>query len=197
MRGPQVINPQRDSMLSINGYYVIDDTTQTEIGLEGGYNPPLSIPVSIAFANLTDSYSSGSTEFLTGVIDMIYLPSTNYWVIKLDENDSTGRTIASYLENGKKYCARVIESGSTYNMRSFNLSEFSVDHEAIYKTTVDLPYQIEKDSSKMYIRWYDNVNNFGDPAHREYEAEAYMNGEGTIPATDPGLITHRGPIKEV
>lgn len=193
MKHPQIIKAK--GALDIDGYdkyividadNVIQDSDQSRIGPDE--NPTgVTIPVIVSLFNITDGTSSAT---LTGEVDMVYDPDTEYFTIDI----SSGAPL-SLLEYGKKYVGMISEDGSTYDMRNFKLDEFVVSRDISEETLALLPYQIEIGSPSQIV-WYRTVSGstFTDAL---YSAPLYEGGEGTTYATSPERVTHRGAVSYI
>ena len=185
MKNPQVINLNEDSVLAFDGDSIIDDTDQLPLALADPKGHGLTDPISIEIY----FYDLIAGELVIPVdTTMVYNPHTDFWMVDVS-------TLTSYLEDRIKYVGRVVEIGSTNNMRPFKIDEFCVDNDSFEATWMRLPYQVETnlEFGEAYIRWY------ADTAFTTllFQAQAYQGGTGTIYATTPANVTHRGPIVAV
>ena len=196
MRAPQVINLNFDVCMAFPGDSILRDTDQALIGvnilapLVGGVQ---TITVNVVLKDLCLPSSTTATT-LSGLA-MSYRHNVDFWTIELA--DIIAAAPANFIVNRHKYVGYVSDDGTTpvIPMRSFHISEFTIDNDAIEDVMVWLPYQIEIGSPKSYIRWY-YTTPFPAPGPTTvaYQAEVYEGGVGLTAATDPSKITHRGPI---
>ena len=176
----QAIDLLRDTVISIDGYSVIDETDQETLGIYHGIS---SVPVAI---DLWDTVSNSHVGPVNAT--MTYQTTVDWWTIDVAD-------IASSLADRHKYVANITEqSPYTNNMRAFKIHEFYVDNESFEATLMRLPFQIEIAGGEAWVRWYETTGDFGTPANAVYKAPAYEGGVGTTYATDPSRVTHRGAV---
>ena len=181
MKTPQVINLNEDTVMAFDGDNIIDNTDQLTLGIDKSIS---SVQVDVFFYDIMAGMIS-SVENIT----MTYQASVDFWTINISD-------ISGDLNDRRKYIARINEtSGGTNNMRQFKIKEFCIDNDSFEATWMRLPYQVEIGTPSM-IRWYaaDDTYFAGDPL---FEAPAYQGSVGTISATSPANVTHRGAIVHV
>lgn len=170
----QVINPYKDKVLAFDGYTVINDTTQLELGREISIS---EILVDINFWDLMDN-----SNVSVGPITMTYHETVDFWTVDVAD---------VMLTDMHKYVGRVMESApASNNMRAFKILEFSIYHDDLENTLFSLPYEIVIGDGIAKFQWYDNLSD----KNVLYIADAFEGGEGTTYATHPSRVTHRGPI---
>jgi len=180
MIAPQSIDPS-DRFMAFEGKDVISEDTsnnhtnyQKELGRELSVT---SISVNVNLLNLTKD-----NNISVAGITMAFDASSNYWHI--DTSDLVNDT-----HIGQKFVGSITENGTTNHMRLISLEEFTVDDKALEKTLMTQGYSIENDSGTLKFIWKDASN------VATYKADAYTTGiSGSIPATNPAEITHRGPV---
>ena len=182
MKYPQVINLLEDSVLIIPGISVIDDTTQI----------PMAPAITTMSVNFTPYNITTGAVITESVVTFSYVSAVDSWTLDVADIDTN-------LVDRNKYVARISPYMGTPNLRPFTLSEFAIDNESFEATWMRLPYQVEISGTDAHIRWYNSVSDFDAPPFTAptlavYEAAAYEGGSGVVFATDPGKVTHRGPI---
>ena len=176
----QVINPYKDSVMAFDGYTVINNTTQLELGRE------VSISEILVDINFWDLMNNSNVS--VGPIKMTYHETVDFWTV--DVADVMGR-LADGLADMHKYVGRVMEASPAPNsMRAFKILEFSIYHDDLENTLFSLPYEIVIGIGIAKFQWYDNLID----KNVLYIADAYEGGVGTTYATHPSRVTHRGPI---
>ena len=170
MKVPQVINSNIDTIIAIDGNSVIDNTTQIKI---------TSTPITVKVTTL--DLKTGTTNVIA-TTSMVREPAVDSYKITIADLSLTDKI---------GYVAYVEEVGTTYNMRSFKIDDFSKDNDSFEAVWMGLPYQVEiNGSGTSYIKWYD-TNAWGTCM---FKAEAYEGGTGTTSATLAEKVTHRGPV---
>ena len=173
MKVPQVINQVRDTVIAINGESVINDTTQVPLVVPGG------ITVDVDMFDLKQN--------LVTVIEDITLngdklaSSGFYYINRVDLDPA--------LVDRTAFVARVKEEGATYNMRDFKIEDFAVDNDSFESVWMRLPYQVSIGATS-WIEWHTDETF----SNIEFKAKAYEGGTGTVYATLPERVTHRGPV---
>lgn len=176
MKNPQVINLFEDSVIGISADDVIDDTTQVKVN--GGTFPTISLLVE--FHDLmTNSVVSKQPVIMT------WQSNVDVWTISVAD-------VESILTDRHKYMGLIREDPVVANMRDFRLLEFAVDNDGFEDTLMRLPYEIIISATSDFV-WY-NVGQIGVGGQQRYTAPAYEGGTGTIYATDPSRVTHRGAV---
>lgn len=175
----QVINPYKDSVLAFDGYTVINDTTQQELGRELTVS---EILVDINFWDLMDN-----SNVSVGPVTMTYHETVDFWTVDIAD-------VINSLTDMHKYVGRVMESDpAPNNMRAFKILEFTIYYDDLENTLFALPYEIVIGEGTAKFQWYE-VGHMGESDHILYIADAYEGGVGTTYATHPSRVTHRGPI---
>jgi hypothetical protein len=172
----QVINPSKDKVMIFDGFYVINNSTQLELGRE------LAVTEIQVDLNLWDlmTNSNLSVENIT----MTYRPTVDCWTINVDD-------VKTILVDTHKFVGYVSEhSPIPNNMRSFKVLEFTIYYDDLENTLFSLPYEIVITGGSANFQWYDNLID----KNILYSAEAYEGGVNTTPATHPSRVTHRGPV---
>ena len=176
MKNPQVINLNEDSVIAIDGDSVIDDTTQA---LMSATETTIKVDIEL-WDIMSNSGSTVSNKVMT------YESDPDVWTINISD-------LSSALTDRHKYVARITTAtAETANMRDFKLQEFAIDNDSFEDAWMRLPYQVVIGAPSKII-WYEDTS-WATP---KYEAEAYEGGTGTVSATDPSRVTHRGPITAV
>ena len=175
MRSPQVINTNFDKHLAFDGENVISDTTQL----------PISFTVGIMYVKIT-------------LMDLYDLTSTTVDMVPFNPNSDAGfwyiETSKLTLTNRHKYVGKISQStGSDVDHRDIKIQEFTVDNDAFEDTLMRLPYEIVIGATSKFV-WYANDSYLGTSTNGLYWAPAYQGGTGTIYATDPSKVTHRGAV---
>ena len=189
--GPKVINTALQKVLAFPGRSVIDNTTEAELGADGGQT---SWYVNFVFKNL---YSTGPNQNYDN-IEMTFDSTTNYWTVPLNEP-----ALQAILVDRSKWIASVKNDGVNNPvspiMREFNLDEFVIDNDSLRDILKDLPFDYKIDttpgSESAYMYWYRDDTVIGNPDYTRFRAEVYMGGSGNTLATSVELITHRGAIE--
>ena len=186
MRNPQVLNLQtgQDTRIAIDGYNVINDTTQVLLSeVPWGGDP---IEVSIALLDLTSGVASNVFVDLY----MTYDSGSDFWYIDLDQGTPN---LKDTLVDRKKYVARVYEQAVIQaNMRDFKIHEFTVDNDSFEDTIMRLPFRIEI-GTPSYMVWY--ATEWTTPVYR---AKLYQGeGSGIANAEDASRVTSRGAIEVI
>jgi len=175
----QVINPYKDKVLAFDGYTVIKNTTQLELGREESIS---TILVDINFWDLM-----ANSNVSVGSIIMTYHTTVDFWTVDLAD-------IIGLLTDMHKYVGCVTESSpAPHSMRAFKILEFTIYYDDLENTLFSLPYEIVIGDGIAKFQWYE-VGHMGDLNYVLYIADAYEGGVGTTYATHPSRVTHRGPI---
>jgi len=185
MRNPQTLNLQtgQDARIAIDGYNVINDTTQALLSASPWSGDPLT--VSMALLDLTSGAASAIFEDLT----MTYDTNSDFWFINLDQGTPN---LKDTLVDRKKYVARVYEQDEASDMRDFKIHEFTIDNDSFEDTIMRLPFRIEIDTTS-YMVWY--ATEWSTPVYRA----KLFQGEGAsiANAEDASRVTSRGAIEVI
>ena len=176
MKQPQVINLIDDSVLAFDGASVIRNSDQKEISEV----PFVLVQVDV---NLWDLMTNANVSVSN--IPMTYHSIVDFWTIDVDD-------IVSILVDRHKFVGQVTENGAVVGMRAFKIHEFAVDNDGLEDTLMRLPFEIQISGSSQFV-WY-NVGQVGVGGQERYKAPAYEGGTGTIVASDPSRVTHRGAV---
>jgi hypothetical protein len=179
MVNAQVINLFNDTLMAFDGYTVIRDADQLELGREVEESV---IQVDVHLWDLIDG-SSISVEDIA----MTYRVDVDFWTIDIAD-------VSGILTEKHKYVGKVSEHDDVVDMRDFKILEFTVYDDILENTIATLPYEIVISPGSSDFFWYDADANIGDFGHAIYTAPAYEGGVGTTAATDASRVTHRGGI---
>lgn len=184
MKNPQVVsisgeNP--DTVIVVWGEYVINDTTQIPVTTEA------TLVIDIDLFDIT----TGAAVATVSAVTMTYQAASGFWSIPCQAATALG----SALTDRHKYVAKISKDATeTYDLREFFLDEFAVDNNSFEETLARLPFEVRELSGNMHLVWYDSDAHIGNLTYAVYKAPAYEGGTGTVYATDPSRVTHRGAI---
>jgi hypothetical protein len=178
MVSAQVVNLFNDKTMAFDGYTVIRDDDQLELGREVEV---ATIQVDVNLWDLIDG-SNSSVEDIT----MTYQVETDFWTIDVSD-------VVNILVEKHKYVGQVSEHENVVDMRNFKILEFSVYDDILENTLATLPYEIVPGGGSTSFIWYED-GHIGEIGYALYIAPAYEGGIGTTYATDPSRVTHRGAI---
>lgn len=174
----QVINPSKDAVMIFDGYSVIKDDTQLELGRE------LAVSTIQVDLNFWDMMSNSNVSIED--IAMTYRSTVDHWTINISD-------VVGALTDMHKFVGRVSEHAPvSNNMRAFKILEFTIYYDDLENTLFTLPYEIVISGGTANFQWYDNLID----KNIIYIAAAYEGGVGTTPATHPSRVTHRGPVQK-
>jgi hypothetical protein len=178
MVNAQIINPFNDTVMIFDGYNVIRDSDQKEIGRE------LSIETVQIDINLWDLMTNSNSSVSN--IVMTYHSEVDHWTVDL--------TDVGILIDKHKFVGKVSEYiPASAGMRDFKILEFTVYHDDLENTLFSLPYEIVISDGTASFIWYED-GYIGDINHALYIASAFEGGVGEVYATHPSRVTHRGAV---
>ena len=190
MRNPQILNLQtgQDSRIAIDGYNVINDTTQLLLS----DSPWSAAPITVDMALL--DLTSGVASTIIASLTMSYDTDSDFWYINLNQGTPN---LSTTLVDRKKYVAKVYEhTGGLSNMRDFKIHEFTVDNDSLEDTIMRLPFRIEIGTplgTPSYMVWYDT-----EWSTAIYRAKLYQGeGASVANAEDASRVTSRGAIEVI
>lgn len=175
MKIPNVINRSIDNWITINGYDVVDDSTQVPIT-----TTPITIDIWLLDLNTGTATKTSST------LSMVYETNPKFWKISL--SDLASRIT---LTDQHTYVGRITEVGGATNMRDIQITDLSIDDDVFERSLLRLPFRI-KIGTPSYMQWVDSL---ASPTTAYYRAKVYEGGVGTTNATSPERVTHRDAIE--
>ena len=189
MKNAQIISltgPEKDAVIIFGGDSVIDNTDQLPLGT--GHSKT-TIQVDIDLFDIT----TGLAVTTIANAEMLYQASSDQWSI-LISGEGTPNDISDTLADRHKYVGQITENAPTHNMRKFKIADFAVDSDSFEAVWMRYPYEVVVSPPNAWIRWYAPGDIGGTVL---FEAPAYQNGTGTVSATAPNRVTHRGAVVPV